>query len=102
MVPVTSDGSRQWSQEPGLTLVGNRYRIDAHVTIRPNGAPLDSWYVGASRRMAEGDAIATYQVIRDPGARKADHRFGLGFSLGGGPADDPTAELPSPHSWTMY
>ncbi len=103
MVPVTSDGSRQWSQEPGLTLVGNRYRIDAHVTLRPNGAPLDSWYVGASRRMAEGDAMATYQVVRDPGAnRKADHRFGLGFSLGGGPADDPTAELPSPHSWTMY
>ncbi len=102
MIPVAIDGSRQWSQEPGLTLVGNRYRVDAHLTIRPNGAPLDSWYVGASRRMAEGDAMATYQVIRDPGARKADHRFGLGFSLGGGPADDPTAELPSPHSWTMY
>lgn len=89
LVPATSSRAAQWQNQPGTVLLADRYRIDANITLIPGGADIDQYFVQLRRAMIDGGFYVNFAVYRDSSGAISDHRFGLGYSMGG---DDPFAD----------
>jgi hypothetical protein len=89
--PVTVSEDQAWQHRPGVTIVGNRYRLDADVMLQPGGPFLDAWSLQLTRRMVDGELTLFYDVVHNTTGELYDRRIGLGFSLslGGGPDNEP-------------
>ncbi len=79
--------SRSWSHTPGVALFANRYRVDGAVTLRPEGAAVDSWLIEVTRRMVDGDLFLGYEFVRDETGEISDRRISIGFTLAAGGSD---------------
>jgi len=97
LIPETTTTSEQWQHRPGLTFIGNRYRMDGDVTCRPGGEALDQWMAQLTRRMVDGELTLTYEIVRNEDGNIYDRRFGVGFSmsLGGTAERQPGTQAPS-------
>ncbi len=80
---LENDDRTAWAHTPGAALYANRYTIDGSLTIRPSGAPVDSWLVTISRQMVDGSLFIGYELSRDRDGALDDRRVSVGFSLVG-------------------
>jgi hypothetical protein len=72
---------------PGVSFTAERYRIDASVTVRPLGRPLDVWTLELSRKMVDGVLGLGYERTYGVDGRLDDQRVGLTFTIVGANQD---------------
>ena len=96
LIPETTTTPVEWQHRPGITLVADRYRLDADTTFRPHGAGVDQWLAQLTRRMVDGELSLTYELVRDTSGFIYDRRFGIGFSMTLGGSGDRPAGTPAP------
>jgi hypothetical protein len=88
LIPETAVANEEWQHRPGMTFIGNRYRMDGDVTFSPGGNAIDQWTAQLTRRMVDGDLTLTYEVVRDEDGHIYDRRFFVNFSMSVGGAAD--------------
>jgi len=70
-----------WEHRPGVEIIGNRYRLDAKLSLRPQGAAVDGWGLTIQREAVDGTFGVTYEQFRDGDGNLRDTRLGVILSL---------------------
>lgn len=71
------------ANEPGMSFRADRYRVDAAVTLRPHGRPIDVWFLQLGREMVDGELTISYEYHTNAQGDLYDQRVGFGFTLFG-------------------
>ncbi|MBA3707320.1 MAG: LPS-assembly protein LptD, partial [Planctomycetes bacterium] len=74
--PDTSAGDR-FDNEPGFSLLAERYRFDGSVTLRPGGRPVDIYFAQVARTMVDGRLTFSYEYQHSPAGGFYDQRFSV-------------------------
>lgn len=88
-VPPSATAGDSWLHRTGGAVYLSRYRLDLWGEVRPGaegesgGRSLDLWHVGFARRMVDGILDVSYENALDADQERIDHRFAVGFVVGG-------------------
>lgn len=70
-----------WEHRPGLEILGNRYRLNGRLSLRPGGNDVDGWGVLIERNGIDGRFGLSFDLTRDADGDLLDRRFGVVFAL---------------------
>jgi len=97
--------ARTIQHTPGISFTAERYRIDASVTLRPEGRTFDIWTLELTRKMVDGLLGIGYERTYGVDGELDDQRIGLTFSIIGAnqdAGDDTTGGVNNGTSFSVH